>query len=212
MPKGKNTGFKRPIINISNITLAIKDIENGMTIETAAKKHTIAKTTLWRHYKRHQLSTQQQQQQQQTCVYVKNLVSNSNHNKQIFTDEEEIFLAEYIKTLAKLQYELDGNDIRKFVFLIAQRNNKIMPKSWLEHELADTEWLREFVKRHPSTPALVKTNDKTISTSNNYQPKMDFNVIPNNLIDSISLYLFTQIYHLMKVTNAVTEKTANENK
>ncbi|XP_037813716.1 uncharacterized protein LOC119604890 isoform X1 [Lucilia sericata] len=192
-----------------------QDIENGMTIETAAKKHTIAKTTLWRHYKRHQMSNQQQQQQQQqNCVYVKSLVSNSNQNKQIFTDEEEIFLAEYIKTLAKLQYELDGNDIRKFVFLIAQKNNKIMPKTWLEHELADTEWLRDFVKRHPTTPTLVKTNDKimSLSTTTNYQPKMDFNVIPNNLNDSISLYLFTQIYHLMKVTNAVTEKTANENK
>ncbi|KAM7357915.1 uncharacterized protein ACRADG_003080 [Cochliomyia hominivorax] len=203
MPRGKNTGLKRPIINITNISSAIEDIEKGMTIETAAKKHTIAKTTLWRHYKRHQLSSQT------TCVAIKNLVNNNNNNKQqIFTDEEEIFLAEYIKTLAKLQYGLDGNDIRKFVYLIAQKNNKNIPKSWRENELADSEWLMGFVKRHPSTP-LKKS---IVTATNNSIPKMEFNVIPNNLNDSISLYLFTQIYHLMKVTNAVTQKTGNETK
>lgn len=205
MPRGKNTGLKRPIINITNITLAIEDIEKGMTIETAAKKHTIAKTTLWRHYKRHQLSSQPST----TCVTIRNVV-NKNNNKQIFTDEEEIFLAEYIKTLAKLQYGLDGDDIRKFVYLIAQKNNKNIPKTWLENELADAEWLAGFVKRHPSTPLEKSTASST--TSNSSQPKMDFNVIPNNLNDSISLYLFTQIYHLMKVTNAAAEKSSNENK
>lgn len=203
MPRGKNTGLKRPIINIANITLAIEDIEKGMTIETAAKKHTIAKTTLWRHYKRHQLSSQP------TCVTIRNVV-NKNNNKQIFTDEEEIFLAEYIKTLAKLQYGLDGDDIRKFVYLIAQKNNKNIPKTWLENELADSEWLMGFVKRHPSTP-LEKSAASSVAT-NSSQPKMDFSVIPNNLNDSISLYLFTQIYHLMKVTNAAAEKSANEKK
>lgn len=208
MPRGKGAGLKRPIINISNISSAIEDIERGMTIETAAKKHTIAKTTLWRHYKRHQLSGQQQQQSYND--YISNI---SNNNMPIFTDEEEIFLAEYIKTLAKLQYGLCGNDIRKFVYLIAQRNNKNMPKTWIENESADIEWLVGFIKRHPSTPlekSSIAYPPAMATTPTSSQQKIDFNIIPNNLNDSISLYLFSQIYQLMKTTNSSTsEKSVN---
>lgn len=199
MPRAKNIGFKRPILNESNISLAIEDIERGMTIETAAKKHTIAKTTLWRHYKRYQLSGQQ------TGVYAKN---SELGQTQIFTDEEEIFLAEYIKTLAQLQYELDKDDIRKFVYLIARKNKKSIPKTWIQDELADTDWLMGFINRHPNVQLKPTHGQPCISNTTGFQPKIDFNVIPNNLNDSILLYLFTQIYHLMKLTK---HSTGNEN-
>lgn len=181
MPKSKS-GIKRPIMNIESINAAIVDIEKGMTIEMAAKKNMIAKTTLWRHYKKRKL-----QIGGSSAAGVANVTATTaSNNKQmddVFSNEEEIFLAEYIKTLAQLKYDLNRSDVMKFAYLIAHKNQKQIPPTWLANGAADDLWLNGFLQRHPNMP-IEKIEENTIRKAK----------------ECLSLLLFNQIFNYLNMT------------
>ncbi|XP_073837315.1 uncharacterized protein [Musca autumnalis] len=206
MPKSKS-GIKRPIMNIEGINAAILDIEKGMTIEMAAKKNMIAKTTLWRHYKKRKLQIGASTTTS-AAVVVPNVVpnitaiasTNNNNNKQVdagcvFSNEEEIFLAEYIKTLAQLKCDLNRNDVMKFAYVIAQKNQKPIPATWSANYAADDVWLNGFLQRHPNIP-IEKIEENTIQKAK----------------ECLSLLLFNQIFNYLNMTVNNGNSSANSSK
>ncbi|XP_013113064.1 uncharacterized protein LOC106091173 [Stomoxys calcitrans] len=147
--------------------------KSGMTIETAAKKHMVAKTTLWRHYKK----------RKQVLQTTATNTTSSNATKKVdsvFSNEEEVFLAEYIKTLGQLKYDLSRCDVMKFAYLIAYKNQKVIPSSWSLKGAADEDWLNEFLDRHPCIP-LERCEATSIEKAK----------------ECLSLLLFNQIYNYL---------------
>lgn len=69
-------------------------------------------------------------------------------NRQIFTDEEEKALVDYIKKSADIYYGLTPYETRKFAFQYAMKINKIVPNSWKVKKIAGQDWLGYFLKRH----------------------------------------------------------------
>lgn len=189
MPKSKSGIIKRPIMNIENINAAIFDIDKGMTIEMSAKKHLVAKTTLWRHYKKRKQQVTMAAAATTTST-MRNVDDRDTTPKQtVFSQEEEIFLAEYIKTLAQLKYDLSRSDVMKFAYLIAYKNQKLMPTTWILNGSADEQWLNGFLERHPYIP-VEKADENTLQKAK----------------ECLSQLLFNQIYNYLTWNNSQTKE------
>ena len=82
--------------------------------------------------------------------------------KKVFTDEEEIKLVIYIKTVAKMNYGLSKKGVRELAYKFAVANKKNYPSTWDEHKLAGEEWMRLFLKWHSDTGGLaIRKPEKT---------------------------------------------------
>lgn len=86
----------------------------------------------------------------------------SYDTKKVFTEEEELQLVDYIKTVAKMNYGMSKKQIRELAFKYAVANQKKIPITWNEPKLAGEEWMRLFLKRHSNEGGLsVRKPEKT---------------------------------------------------
>ena len=67
--------------------------------------------------------------------------------KQIFTNEKEKSLSEYLLRAAKLHYGLSTKTTRKLVYEFAISLSKDVPKSWHSTKSAGQDWLQGFISR-----------------------------------------------------------------
>ncbi|RZF41939.1 hypothetical protein LSTR_LSTR011388 [Laodelphax striatellus] len=70
--------------------------------------------------------------------------------RQFFTVEMENMLEQYLKKSSCLNYGLTPKLTQKLAFLFSQANNVQVPPSWTENESASRDWMKGFMKRHPS--------------------------------------------------------------
>lgn len=68
--------------------------------------------------------------------------------RQIFDENEESLLANYLIKCAQLHHGLTPKAARKLAFEFAKANNKRMPQSWEENKLAGEDWFTLFLKRN----------------------------------------------------------------
>ncbi|XP_044728415.1 uncharacterized protein LOC123291986 [Chrysoperla carnea] len=68
--------------------------------------------------------------------------------KKVFTEEEELKLIEYVKTITKMNKGLTKKQLREVAYQFAVTNKKRYPSSWDIFKLAGEEWMRLFLKRH----------------------------------------------------------------
>ncbi|KAK9704064.1 hypothetical protein QE152_g28513 [Popillia japonica] len=68
---------------------------------------------------------------------------------QIFKNEEENLLADYIIETANFNYGLTPQQTQKFVYQFATENNKKIPQNWIEKSCASKDWLRGFFSHDP---------------------------------------------------------------
>ena len=66
----------------------------------------------------------------------------------MFSDAQELLLAQYIDKAAKLYYGLAPKDIRKLAYEFSVANHVTMPCKWSECEMAGADWSTAFLKRH----------------------------------------------------------------
>lgn len=68
--------------------------------------------------------------------------------RQIFSDEEETMLKDYIIKSSKLNYILSRKGVCKLAYDFAVANNNNVPHSWDTNCLVGNDWFRGSMKRH----------------------------------------------------------------
>lgn len=156
MPRSK-TGKKRvPVDAAKLITAAQKVLKGELSIRQSALNYNVSKTTLIRHITLHKNTT------------LTNFSYNPNNKtKQVFSQEEEISLKNYLLQAGRYHYGLTKNDIKKLAFQFAQSSNVEYPKSWENTNSAGKEWLRGFLLRHSDLP-LCKPEATSIARSTSF--------------------------------------------
>lgn len=138
MPRSKSA-VKRPPINSENLTCAAnKCISGELSMREAAKRYNISKTTLIRHVKSFKESG---------ALVFEHVAA--NNTKQVFNNEEENLLKDYLLIAARHHYGLTKREVRNLAYQFAVARKKNYPESWNEQKNAGKEWLRQFLKRYP---------------------------------------------------------------
>lgn len=117
-------------------------ITNKMSLRAAAKQCGL-------NYK-----TVQRNVEKQKAAHEGNVSFAPRHNhKQVFNNEEEQELADYIKDRSDLGYGLTILQVRELAYDFAVANKKVAPKSWGECHKAGPDWYEGFMNRHPQLSA-----------------------------------------------------------
>ena len=112
--------------------------EDKRSIRSVAKEAGICHVTLNRCIKKHRDG-------------IPSLIPRYNtESKQVFSEAPESELQSYIKKAADIYFGLSPKDVRVLAFQCAKKFNIKMPSTWEEKECAGSDWLNEFLKRHPS--------------------------------------------------------------
>lgn len=114
---------------------AIEQIKQGKKIGQVAKLMNIPYTTLYRYHSK--------------SVIVDNPRYTPNYaNRQIFDENQEKSLVEYIVKCSQMFYGLTPVEVRRLGYEMANTNNIRMPDKWHESKLAGIDWFYHFRKRH----------------------------------------------------------------
>lgn len=137
MGRAKTTARKKGGHTEDSMRKAIELVNAGMSIRKASKECQLKYPTVRLYVERSKAN----------AGGILRLTPNYEVNK-IFTTEEEESLVEYIEYCAQLFYGLTSKDCRRVAYQMAKANNKKIPQSWVDAEMAGFEWLRSFRKRH----------------------------------------------------------------
>lgn len=123
---------------------ALKEIKvNGQKLRPTAKKYGLNYQTLARHCK----------------LYTSDELANENFilkatgyniDKTVFSEEIELELLQYILRASDIYHGLSPKDVRRLSYQIAKAKNIKIPGSWNKNEMAGSDWLKSYKKRHPS--------------------------------------------------------------
>lgn len=117
---------------------AVKEVIDGSKLRATANKYSLDKMTLRRYVIKYR-------EQGDAAKFSPNYKLS-----QIFDDNEEKRLAEYLLTAAKMNYGLTTKETRKLAYMYAVKNEKKIPANWDTNESASYEWLRGFMSRNTS--------------------------------------------------------------
>lgn len=139
MPRSKE-GVKRPPLDPAKLKEAVESLtceENKVSFREASQIYNISIATLCRHVRAHKAKGSGD------FHYESHLDVN-----RVFSNEEEIALVEYIKTVANMHYGLTKKGVRDLAYKYAIANKKKCPPNWEMNKIAGEEWMRHFMKRH----------------------------------------------------------------
>lgn len=130
---------KRHIDDADKMRKAVEAVTNGLNIRMAAAQFAVSKSALHRHLQRYKNYEGNKE----------NLGFQRLHGyKQIFSDDEEQLLCEYLITSSQMCYGLTGKEARKLAYRYAIANKRNIPKTWTDNECAGEEWFKLFRIRH----------------------------------------------------------------
>lgn len=142
----------RPEIPKQVLKEAIKNVlAHTMTIRTAANTFNIPKSTLQDHCKRAKKrnnNVHDSGNESTSSTEERNVSKYAS--RQIFSTTEEAELEKYMKNSSKILYGLTYRTARSLAFEYASKLEKKVPKSWEVNRSAGIEWMRSFLKRHPT--------------------------------------------------------------
>jgi len=143
---------------------AVEAVIGGTRYLTAAKQFGVDRMTLKRHVNLHRLNPDASHK------------ASYNHT-QVFTESDEVTLADYLVQASKLHYGLSTKMTRKLAYQFATANSRRVPKSWTENESAGADWLRGFMTRqsHLSLRSPEATSLARSTAFNRYNVEMFFN-------------------------------------
>lgn len=118
--------------------------------------------------------------------------------RQIFSDEEETMLKDYIIKSSKLNYRywLSRKVLCKLAYDFAVANNKNVPHTWDTNCLAGNDWFRGFMKRH-TTLSLREPQATSLSRATSFN-WTNVNAFFSNLKKVLDKYNFGpgSIWHI----------------
>lgn len=75
------------------------------------------------------------------------MLPNYRHS-QVFTDEQEKLLKEYLTTCSAMFHGLTPKNVKRLAYEMAMRNNINVPDTWKETQMAGPDWFTGFMRRH----------------------------------------------------------------
>lgn len=116
---------------------AVQYVRDGASTRDAARKFGIPRTTLRNNIKKAAADEQA------------SLEPNYLHSM-IFTHEQETSFSEYLKTCSQMFHGLTQTSARTLAYEMATVNKIPCPDSWKKNGAAGQDWMKGFLKRHPS--------------------------------------------------------------
>lgn len=115
---------------------AVMLVLGGGKIRKVATDKGISKSVLCRYVQKYKKN--------ETC----SLVPNYKHS-QVFTQQEENTLEEYLTTCSAMFYGLTPKHVRSLAYEMAKKSNISVPQTWADNHAAGVDWFNCFMKRHP---------------------------------------------------------------
>lgn len=157
MPRSK-TGKKRTPVDPESMKKAVEAVtgpqEKRISIREAFKVFNVKFATLVRNLNNFKTSDTTTFEYKATC-----------DAKKVFSEEGEMKLVEYIKTISKMNYGQTKKQVRELAYKFAVANKKNFPVTWNENKLAGEEWMRLLLKRHSERGGLAIRKPEKISMS-----------------------------------------------
>lgn len=154
-------------------------INENIKIRDAAGQYKVTKSALHRYVTKYKSVDEEQ----------KASFSFERHHGyfQIFSDDEEQLLSEYLITAANMCYGLSVKETRSFAYKFAISNKKQIPESWRRNESAGEEWMKLFRARHKISLRTPEATSLSRATSFN---KHNVDLFFTNLREVIEKYGF----------------------
>lgn len=124
---------------------------------------------------------------------------------QIFTDDQEQELADYVTEASQIYYGPCPKEIHSLTYEYAIRNNIKIPQNWSDVKLASADWFNTFLKRHrdickwsPQHTSQVELQVSTVNVTRFF----------NNLGSLMDNYHFEcqNIYNIDETWNTTVQK------
>ncbi|XP_055910788.1 uncharacterized protein LOC129945153 [Eupeodes corollae] len=183
MVRNRKTTTNRAAIDENTVARAIADLKNGNgSIRKVAERYGLSKSML---HKRIQKSDP-------LCIEIKSAsykYTSKYTNNQVFTNEEEGLLEEYILHCSRLQYGLSFHQIRRLSFDYATKLERQTPEPWQDNKIAGVDWMQAFMKRHP-TLSLRKPENTSIARNMSFN-ETNVKSFFKNLIEVQTKWNFT---------------------
>lgn len=93
--------------------------------------------------------------------------SNKYSSFQVFSNDEETFLENYLVQSCKMQYGLTYNQVGEFAYSYAVKLERKLGKCWEENKSAGVEWIKGFMRRN-SLLILRKPEDNSLARNINF--------------------------------------------
>lgn len=191
MPRSKQA-VKRLPVNVDSLKTAIDDVlKRQFSVGKAARNNLISKTTLLRHLKAHSLSNNDE------FCYISKIKC-----KQVFTEQEEQMLVDYLLMAGKLHYGLSKQALAILAYQFGSANKKTMPPKWSDEGKAGNEWVRCFLSRHTHI-SLRKPEATSLSRATSFN-RTNVSAFFTNLKSCYDRFHFTpdKIYNLDETGNS----------
>lgn len=191
--KRKNT---HPEVNEADIEAAINAVVNDkMPLRHAAAVYGIKHTTLF--YRVQKLKPKPNSDPSEAvpaCEYPIKYSSKYTVN-QVFSEEQELLLEQYLAACSNMNYGLTYKHIRKLAFEYAVHLNQC-PEKWKQNEMAGVDWMKGYMKRHSSL-SLRKPENTSLARTTGFNKQM-VEEFQKNLADVYSKYKFKpeRVYNL----------------
>lgn len=223
----------REVIDEKCMTAAIFDVvKRRKSIRSAAAIHGVKKSTLSTRVKNYKeknnlvatnnasddsgQSDDDSIQMEDQRLGLNNIQRKKFYHRQIFTDNEELLLKEYLLTSSNINFGLTYCQTRKLAYEYAVLLKRPCPKSWIENSKAGIDWMKLYIHRHPDlsirkpeNTSLARalsfnktnvseffTNYKNLMIRYKFQPSRIFNLDETGITTvvpapSVSLIIFT---------------------
>ncbi|CAK9301212.1 unnamed protein product [Gordionus sp. m RMFG-2023] len=146
MVRNRIRSFKRIVSYQSIKEAAIYKRDNNTSVNSAANKFQVSKTTLKRY-----LSKWTQQRE----AGIDDFPECNYASKKIFNDKQESVLRDHILKCSELQSALSAKQIRILAYEITQKFSLKCPDSWVNNKMAGEDWFFGFKKRNPEIATLT---------------------------------------------------------
>lgn len=190
--KKKNT---HPEVNEADVEAALNAVVNDrMPLRKAAAVYGVKHTTLFYRIKKIKPKPNSENTTASTenttastdCEYSTKYSSKYTVN-QVFTEEQEVLLEQYIVDSSNLNYGLTYKHIRKLAFEYAVHLNQC-PNKWEQNQMAGVDWMKGFMRRHSSL-SLRKPENTSLARTLGFNKQM-VEEFQTNLADIYSKHKF----------------------
>jgi len=146
-------------------------LQSELSIRESARVNNVNYKTLGRYVKLHQM---------------KGEISHIGYKavRQVFSNELEGLMVDYIKKAAQIYHGLTPKNIRELAFKMAESNNVKMPQTWVEQHLAGADWFACFMHRHPSL-SIREPEPTSLARMTNFN-RTNVNLFFDNLAEVLS--------------------------
>lgn len=197
MSRGRKRKTDKGSFSEETMRRAVMDvIENKMSLRQAAKEYDLKLTTL------HRYITKTKTQGEDIRMAPK------YRSRQVFSDAEEISLAQYMIQCSKMCYGKSTKDLRELAYEMAIINKNKMPETWETNKKAGIDWMQGFFKRHPNI-SVRQPEGCSLSRAtafNQHNVSMFFQNVKSALDRSEKFADGTRIYNLDETGTTTVQK------